>query len=110
MRASPCGPRTGTRMTELCYGMWHCPLPLSATRRYDWTELRSMCKQVLPPYALRVEGQVVPVVNEAQLVLACKVAAAYHDWVAYNVPEDDGFQKDMQERETRIAAELGFVL
>lgn len=58
------------------------------------------------PFWLRVEGTLIPVENEAALELACKVSAAYHDWVAYNVPEDDGFQEDMEEREQKIAYEL----
>jgi hypothetical protein len=40
------------------------------------------------------------------LQLACKVSAAYHDWVAYNAPEDDGFHEDMEEREQKIAQEI----
>ena len=35
-------------------------------------------------------------------MLACEVSAAYHDWLAYNAQEDDGFCKDMEAREERV--------
>jgi hypothetical protein len=53
-----------------------------------------------------VEGALIPITNEAQLQLACRASSAYHDWLAYNVPEDDGFSADMREREQRILAEM----
>jgi hypothetical protein len=34
------------------------------------------------------------------------VSAAYHDWLAYNAPEDDGFGRDMLERELRIEGHM----
>jgi hypothetical protein len=93
-------------MTELCHSYGHRNLPLSATRRYQWEEVRAMCKRVSPPFWLRVEGRLIPIQNEGELRMACKVSAAYHDWVAYNALEDDGFSEDMAEREARIAAEM----
>jgi hypothetical protein len=93
-------------MTEVCYGHWHVPVRLSATRRYQWEEIRAICKRRVPPYSLRVEGTLIPIANEAQLQLACRASSAYHDWVAYNVPEDDGFSADMDAREQRILAEM----
>ena len=65
-----------------------------------------MCKRVSGPYWMRVEGKLIPLQNESNLQLACRANSAYHDWVAYNVPEDDGFCEDMAEREQRIAAEM----
>lgn len=93
-------------MTELCYSHGHIPLSLSATRHYEWEQVRAMCKRVSPPFSLRVEGCLIPLQNETELRLACKVSAAYHSWLAYNAPIDDGFSKDMQEREALIAAEM----
>ena len=61
-----------------------------------------MCKRVLGPFWLRVEGRLIQVHGEACLRLACEVSAAYHDWLAYNVPEEDGFIEDMAEREAKI--------
>ena len=55
---------------------------------------------------MRVEGKLIPLEGEMALQLACKVSAAYHDWVAYNAPEDDGFHEDMEEREQKIAQEI----
>lgn len=49
-----------------------------------------MCKRVPAPYCLRVEGTLIPLPNEEALTLGCKVSSAYHDWVAYNAPEDEG--------------------
>ena len=68
--------------------------------------IRALCKQVLPPFWLHVEGKHIPVVGEPCLQLACQVSAAYHDWLAYNVPEDDGFGRDMLEREQRIEGHM----
>lgn len=93
-------------MTELCHSHWHMPIKLSATRRYQWEEIRDMCRRKVPPYSLRVEGKLIPITSESQLQLACMVSSAYHDWLAYNVPEEDGFSADMCERETRILAEM----
>jgi hypothetical protein len=87
---------------ELCHSWPNRRLPLSSTRRYTPDEVRLMCKRVSPPFWLRVEGRVIPVVGEACLQLACHVSSAYHDWVAYNAPEDDGFAQDMAEREERV--------
>jgi len=87
---------------ELCHSWSHRRIPMSSTRRYSPEEVRLMCKRVSGPFWLRVEGTLVQVHGEACLQLACAVASAYHDWLAYNAPEDDGFARDMAEREERI--------
>lgn len=87
---------------ELCHSWWAQPIRMSSTRRYSPQEVRALCKRVLGPYWLRVEGRLIQVHGEACLRLACEVSAAYHDWLAYNVPEEDGFIEDMAEREARI--------
>ena len=91
---------------DLCHGQWPQPVRLSSTRRYSPQEIRAMCKQVLGPFWLRVEGKLIPVHGEGCLRLACEVSAAHHDWVAYNVPEDDGFIEDMAERERLVQAHM----
>jgi hypothetical protein len=91
---------------ELCHGQWAQPVRLSSTRRYTPQEIRGMCKRVLGPFWLRVEGKLIQVHGEECMRLACEVSAAYHDWVAYNVPEDDGFCEDMAERERRVQARM----
>lgn len=93
-------------MTTLCHSHHHVPIRLSATRKYEWEEVRGMCKRCTGPYSLRVEGTLIPLQNEWEMRLACRVAAAYHRWVACDAPDDDGFSADMAEREARIAAEL----
>ena len=91
---------------DLCHGWARVPIRLSATRKYMPWELRAKCKGATPPYWLRVEGKVIPVTSESALQLACHASAAYHDWLAYNAPEDDGFAEDMAERERRIQAHM----
>lgn len=87
---------------DLCHSYQHRVMPLRATRKYDWTEVRSMCQRVTGPFWLRVEGQLIPIQGEESLDLACQVSAAYHDWVAYNAPDHDeeGLPEDTQQPET----------
>jgi hypothetical protein len=87
---------------ELCHSWWALPVRLSSTRRYSPYEVRELCKKVTGPFWLRVEGKLIQVHGEECLRLACQVSAAYHDWLAYNAPEDDGFAEDMAEREVKI--------
>jgi len=92
---------------ELVCGWAKQPIRLSATQRYHPGQLLAKCKRRVGPYWLRVEGcRLVPIPNEACLLFACQVSAAYHDCVAYNAPEDDGFAADMAAREQRIQQEL----
>jgi len=93
---------SGFDSMELCHGWDARPFRLWSTRRYREDEIRQMCSRVCGPFWLRVEGQLIRVHGEAALGLACGVSAAYHDWIAYNVPEDDGFQKDMAMRELKV--------
>lgn len=87
---------------ELCHSWQARPIRMSSTRRYSPQEVRGMCQRVTGPFWLRVEGKLIQVHGEACLRLACEVSAAYHDWVAFNVPEKDGFTEDMAEREAKI--------
>lgn len=92
---------------ELCHGWGHRQLNLSSTKRYTPESIREMCKRVSGPFWLRVEGKLIAINDiESSLVLACQACSAYHDWVAYNAPEDDGFESDMAEREEYIRARL----
>ena len=63
-----------------------------------------MCRRTLGPFFLRIQGQSIKVYGEECLMLACQVSAAYHDWLAYNAPLDDGFEQDMEEREAYFKA------
>lgn len=91
---------------ELCHGWWAQPVRLSSTRRYSPEEVRARCSRVLGPFWLRVEGKLIQIHGEQSLRLACEVSAAYHDWVAYNAPEEDGFCADMAKREAQIQAHM----
>jgi hypothetical protein len=77
-------------------------IPLSATRKYSPEELRAMCKRVSPPLWLNVEGRMLQIQGEECLAFSCQISATYHNSIAYNAPEDDGFAEDMRERERRI--------
>lgn len=91
---------------ELYSGWSKKPIQLSSTQRYHPEQILAKCKRRQGPFWLRVEGTLIPVVGESCLQFACEVSAAYHDWVAYNTLEDDGFMEDMAEREQRIFERL----
>lgn len=84
---------------EICYGGKHIPIPLSSTRRYTPDQIRELCRKVLGPFYLKVQGSPIAIYGEECMVLACHACAAYHDWLAYNAPLDDGFEEDMAARE-----------
>jgi hypothetical protein len=54
---------------------------------------------VSPPFWLDVENTMVPIATTQELAFACHVSSAYHNSIAYNAVEDDGFLSDMQQRE-----------
>jgi hypothetical protein len=93
-------------MIELCHGWGHTPLRMSATRKYDPHQVRELCRRVCGPFWLRVESKLIPVDDEECLRLACQVSSAYHDWLAYNAPDDDGFSEDFAEREASIITRM----
>ena len=79
---------------------------MSATRKYNPDQVRDMCRRVCGPFWLKVESKLIPVHGEDCLRLACEVSSAYHDWLSYNAPEDDGFSEDFAERETLILTRI----
>jgi hypothetical protein len=91
---------------EICHAYTHRPIRLSATRRYTWDQVRAMCKRVSGPFSLNVEDKFIPIPDESTLRFACQASAAYHDWVAYNVPEEDGFCEEMAEIERKVLDEM----
>ena len=84
---------------NICHGWSHRRMPLSATRKYSQDEMMAMCKRLSPPYWLDVENTFIPVKNMQDLAFACNVSSAYHNAIAYNALDDDGFISDMQQRE-----------
>ena len=52
-----------------------------------------------------MEGVYHRVLRGSQLALACELVASYHNSVAYNAPVDDGFARDMEQRELRLILE-----
>jgi len=84
---------------EICHGLERRRLPLSATRRYHPEQIRALCRTVSPPFYVSVEGTMIALHGEECLDLACHMSSAYHNWLAYSAPEDDGFEADMELRE-----------
>jgi len=84
---------------NICHGWSHRRVPLSATRKYSREELVAACRRVSPPFWLDVENTMVPIATTQELAFACHVSSAYHNSIAYNAVEDDGFLSDMQQRE-----------
>ena len=91
-------------LMEICHGRDRIPISLSATKRYSPEEIKEMCSHWAGPFYLKVEGTFIAVCGEDCMILACRVCSAYHDWLAYNVPPDDGFEADMRAREEFIRA------
>lgn len=91
---------------RLCHGWAKHPIRLSATRKYSDLEIREICRRHTGPFWLSVEDTPIRLREEICLHLACQVSAAYHNWVAYNAPEDDGFAADMLERERVVQARM----
>ena len=58
------------------------------------------------PIWIRVEDEYICIDGLAQLTLACKIAAAYHNAFVSNAPLHDGWDEDTLEMECRAA---GFV-
>lgn len=92
-------------MVEICHGLSRRCIPLRATRKYLPEEIMALCKGCTPPYYIVVENTVIPVIGDDCLALACHVSSAYHNWVAYNAQEDDGFSLEMAENEARLLGE-----
>ena len=72
------------------------PVRLSSTRHYYPEEVNAVRRRHTPPYWLTVEGEHIPLEGEGQVNLACQAVSAYHNYVAYNVPPDDGFTQEMK--------------
>ena len=87
---------------EICHGLSRRPIPLRATRKYCPEEILSICQGCSPPYYIRVEDTLVVLPSSERLQLACEISSAYHNWVAYNAPEDDGFIEVMEAREAAV--------
>lgn len=75
---------------------------LYSTRRYMPEEIRDMCRRINPPLWLNVGDGFIPLDNEQSVLFACQVCAHHHNSISYNVPPDDGFSRDMAEREARM--------
>jgi hypothetical protein len=77
---------------------------MSATRKYSQDELAASCKRLSPPFWLDVENTLIPITTTQELAFACHVSSAYHNSIAYNAVDDDGFAADMQQREWELNA------
>ena len=89
-------------MIEIAHGGPRRPIPLSATRKYFPEHIMDLCRRSTPPYYITVENTTILVNGPDCLELACTIAAAYHNGIAYNAPEDDGFTEEMDKIEAEI--------
>lgn len=100
---------------KLCFGWQRRPVRLSATAHIiPEALLAGLSRYVGPPESrlrgvrpvwLDVEGTHI-LIPPGAFWFACQAAAAYHNAVAYNVPEDDGFEADMRQREAYIQSRI----
>jgi len=74
---------------RICHGISRRPIPLHSTRKYIPEEIFQLCKGSSPPYYIRVENTDIPINTEDAFSLACEITSAYHNWVAYNAPDND---------------------
>ena len=79
---------------------------MSATRGVHADELLERIRLCSPPYWLSVEGTFIRLPCHHELLLACRVVAAEHNAIAYNMPEDDGFAQEIADIEARVQAHL----
>lgn len=89
-------------MIEIGHGLPRRVIPLSATRKYFPEQVMELCRRSSPPYYIIVENTFIPLNGPECLELACNITSAYHNGIASNAPEDDGFTEEIQ----RIEAEI----
>ncbi len=85
----------------LWYGHPAASFYMMATRRYVPDDLEHRARNLVRAghlIWLSVENER-HVVTEDELPLACRLAASYHNQLAYNVPPDDGFDAETQRME-----------
>ena len=91
----------------ISYGYQKHPLQMWSTRHYTPDYIYRVCIRQAKPYWFQGGDHVYHKIhNPRELYRACKEVAEYHNYIAYNVPEEDGFAADMEERELRIQAFL----
>ena len=91
-----------TQVMKLHYSWSKRAFRLSSTARAIPEQLLARAERVSGPYWLSVEGVYHRVLPGPQLALACELAASYHNSISYNAPADDGFARDMAQRELRV--------
>jgi hypothetical protein len=86
-------------MVDICHGLPRRRIPLQATRKYMPEEIMAMCRGASPPYYILVQNTMIPIKENSCLALACEISSAYHNWVAYNAPDNDGSMTDTEDAE-----------
>lgn len=94
-----------TQVMKLHYSWSKRAFRLSSTTRAIPEQLLARAERVSGPYWISVEGVYHRVLRGSQLALACEIVASYHNSVSYNAPVDDGFARDMEQRELRLLLE-----
>lgn len=94
-------------MIEIAHGIPRRVIPLSATRKYLPEQVMALCRRCSPPYYISVENTLIKLDTPDCLELACHVASAYHNGIASNAPDYDGFSEEMEELEARAQSRAG---
>lgn len=79
-------------------------LQMWSTRRYSPQFLYDECVKHKEPYWLWIPASGYSLLDTSEkLSHACRLVSEHHNYIAYNTPEDDGFEEDMAAREIRIS-------
>ena len=87
----------------LWYGHPPAAFYMTATRRYFPDELESRVNSLAGAghlIWLSVENER-HLVTEQEFPFACRLAASYHNQLAYNTPPDDGFDEETRQMENQ---------
>ena len=91
---------------RLHFGPQRLAVGLSSTRRCVPERLYERMLRLSRPHWLSVEGLLFRLESEDTLLLACDIVAAEHNALAWEAPEEDGFEREMVELEARARARM----
>jgi hypothetical protein len=93
-------------MIDLRYGWNHIPIRLSVTRRYLAEEVFARVNTRTGPIWLYVDGQRIALPTRDAVWVGCQAVGAYHNYIAHNAPQPDGFAQEMAAAEARARAHM----
>lgn len=89
---------------RLHFGPQRLAVGLASTQRYVAERLFERMLRLSQPYWINVEGQLIRLHTDDMLLLACDIVTAEHNAMAWDAPEEDGFEREMVELEARARA------